>query len=198
MSNNGKSNHVAFEEKIAAKYRSQGFDVVIEPQKNELPFDLNSYHPDLIARKSPNEGYIIEIKPSASRLSVDRYREIAELVSEHDGWRFLLVTGEDVPTNGQGVEGKALLSQKQMLQRFGNAERLLLLGEVEGAFLSLWGVFEAALRWQARKALIPIDLFNNQKSLQTEQISGGSGKSRCEGTLRPRLDGRSDRIKGQR
>ncbi len=158
MINNGKSNGFAFEEQVAETYRAQGYDVIIEPQKSDLPFDLNSYHPDLLVKKSPDEGYIIEIKPSLFRVPVDRYREIAELVSEHAGWRFLLITGEDA-LNGQAKTEDGLLSYEQMLQRQNKAETLLSLGEIEGAFVSLWGVLEAALRWQAKKATIPIERF---------------------------------------
>jgi len=77
---------------IAEKYKSQGFEVVIEPSKFLLPFDLGNYCPDLMARKGSDEGYIIEIKNSIAKISVDRYREIAEIVAQHHGWRFLLIT----------------------------------------------------------------------------------------------------------
>ncbi len=47
------------------KNRLQGFEVVIEPSKSLIPFDLGNYCPDLIARKGSDEGYIIELKNSA-------------------------------------------------------------------------------------------------------------------------------------
>ena len=43
---------------IAEKYRLQGFEVVTEPSKSLIPFDLGNYCPDLIARKGLDEGYI--------------------------------------------------------------------------------------------------------------------------------------------
>jgi len=81
---------------IAEKYRLQGFEVVSEPSKSLLPFDLGNYCPDLIATKGSDVGYIIELKNSIAKISVDRYREIAEIVAQHHGWRFLLITGEDI------------------------------------------------------------------------------------------------------
>ena len=144
--------------KIAEKYRLQGFEVVIEPSKSLLPFDLGNYCPDLIARKGADESYIIELKNSIAKVSVDRYREIAEIVAQHHGWRFLLITGEDI-SSGDPQDDSELLTWEQMLQRQEQAQRFLAIGEVEVAFLYLWGVLEAAMRRQAKQVTIPIERF---------------------------------------
>ncbi|PZU94940.1 MAG: hypothetical protein DCE90_13855 [Pseudanabaena sp.] len=143
---------------IAEKYRLQGFEVVIEPSKSLIPFDLGNYYPDLIVRKGSDEGYIIELKNSIAKISVDRYREIAEIVAQHHGWRFLLITEEDI-SSGDPKDDSELLTWEQMLQRQEQAERFLEIGEVEVAFLSLWGILEAAMRRQARQVAIPIEHF---------------------------------------
>jgi hypothetical protein len=52
---------------IAEKYRLQGSEVVIEPSKSLMPFDLGNYCPDLIARKGSDAGYIIELKNSIGK-----------------------------------------------------------------------------------------------------------------------------------
>jgi hypothetical protein len=143
---------------IAEKYRLQGFEVVIEPSKSLIPFDLGNYCPDLIARKGLDEGYIIELKNSIAKISVDRYREIAEIVSQHHGWRFLLITGDDVSL--EDAKGNdELLTWEQMLQRKEQAQRFLAIGEVEVAFVYLWGILEAAMRQQAKQVAIPIERF---------------------------------------
>jgi hypothetical protein len=147
------------EAQTAEKFRAQGFEVIIEPEKENLPFDLGTYRPDLIAKKSAKEGYIIEVKSSAVRTPVERFREIAEVVSQHEGWRFLLVTGEDVSSTRQENGGDGLLTWAQIAQREQHAERLLSLGENEGAFITLWGTLEAVLRQQAKRAAIPIERF---------------------------------------
>ncbi len=144
--------------KIAEKYRLQGFEVVIEPSKSLIPFDLGNYCPDLIARKGSDKGYIIELKNSVAKISVDRYREIAEIVAQHHGWRFLLITGEDISSDDPQDDSE-LLTWEQMLQRQEQAQRFLAIGEVEVAFWYLWGVLEAAMRRQARQVAIPIERF---------------------------------------
>ncbi len=159
MISNTEYAHTVLESQIVEKYKALGFQVIVEPQKGDLPFDLGTYRPDLVAKKSSDEGCIIEVKVSASQTSIDRYQEIAELVSQHAGWRFLLITKEDVSPIKQEQDGDKLLTWEQMLQRKIQAERLLSLGEAEGAFFSLWGILEAALRWRAEKAAIPIERF---------------------------------------
>ena len=143
---------------IVEKYKLQGFEVVIDPSKSLIPFDLGNYCPDLIARKGLDEGYIIELKNSIAKISVDRYREIAEIVAKHHGWRFLLITGEDI-SSGEPQDDIELLTWEQMLQRQEQAQRFLAIGEVEVAFWYLWGILEAAMRRQARKVAIPIERF---------------------------------------
>ena len=123
-----------------------------------LPFDLGNYCPDLIARKRSDEGYIIELKNSIAKISVDRYREIAEIVAQHHGWRFLLITGEDISSDDPKDDSE-LLTWEQMLQRQEQAQRFLAMGEVEVAFWYLWGILEAAMRRQARQVAIPIERF---------------------------------------
>lgn len=147
-----------FVSKIAQKYRQDGYDVVMAPKPNELPFDLGVYSPDLLVKKSDKEGYIVEVKNSVNRIPVDHYREIAETVSQHNGWRFLLITGEDAIQANQSKK-EHLLSWEQIVSRAEQGERLLHLGEVEGAFSSLWAALEALLRNQAQQLSIPIERF---------------------------------------
>lgn len=159
MTSKTERDYRVLESKIAEKYKTQGFEVVLQPKKEDLPFDLGTYRPDLIAKKTPNECYIIEVKGSTSLTSIDRYREIAEIVAQHAGWSFLLVTGDDIYLSEKEKDNNGLLTLEQMHQRQAQAQRLLSLGEFEGAFLSLWGVLEAALRRQAIKVSIPIERF---------------------------------------
>jgi len=149
----------AIASKVVDKYKKQGYEVIFGPQAKDLPFDLGQYHPDLIVKKSPNEGLIIEVKNSVARTPIDRYREIAETVSQHKGWSFLLVTGDDVPLGEQEKDDDNLLSWEQMRKHQIQAEHLLSIGETEGAFLSLWRILEAALRRQAKRVSIPIERF---------------------------------------
>ncbi len=160
MTANSQLTEKSLGDRVAERYRLQGFEVVVAPSKSVIPFDLGNYRPDFIVRKSSDEGYIIEVKDSISRLPIGRYREIAEIVAQHNGWRFLLVTGDDVSPldHLNNVNGDVqLLTWEQMLQRYEQAKKFLSMGEVEVAFLYLWGILEAAMRQQAKISAIPIE-----------------------------------------
>ncbi len=147
---------LVLENQVAERYRSQGFEVFINPSKSVIPFDLGNYLPDIVAKKSADESYIIEVKTSVSQTPIDRYREISEIVSQNNGWRFLLVTGEDISL-GNTKGNDQIMTWEQMLQRQEQAERFLVSGEAEVAFFYLWGVLEAAMRQAAKNAAIPVE-----------------------------------------
>jgi hypothetical protein len=146
------------EERVADRYRKQGFQVIVEPFAQQLPFELSGYRPDLIVTKSPDENYIIEVKSSANRMPIDRYRELSEIVAQHPGWSFLLITEDDVLPDEE-TEQIYLLTLEQIVERQRQAKRLLSLNETEAAFLLSWGAFEALLRQQALLVHIPIERF---------------------------------------
>lgn len=144
--------------KIAEKYREEGYRVFVEPEPEDIPFDLGTYRPHLIAKRNEAEGYIIEFKGSGRQTPIERLREIAEIVSQHTGWRLLLITEEDALLKDNAKEVN-LLSWEQIFSRRSQSKRLISLGENEGAFLSLWGIIEALLRRRAEEVSIPIERF---------------------------------------
>ena len=150
--------HDQLQKRIAAKYLNEGYTVITEPVKKDLPFDLGLYQPDLIVKNENNGGDIIEIKNSTSSANIDRLREIAETVAEHTGWRFLLVTGDDISASDT-EQIEELLSWEQIFDRKEKGDRLVKIGENEGAFLIFWGIIEALTRKQAERMSIPIVRF---------------------------------------
>ena len=73
MNISSQGSHISVESSIAEKYRKKGFEVITNPQSKDLPFDLGTYRPDLVVRKSKNKGYIIEVKTASTQISVGRY-----------------------------------------------------------------------------------------------------------------------------
>ncbi len=154
-----RNQHSQLENRIAQKYKEQGYEVWIEP--DAVPFDLSGYRPDLVVKKSDHEGYIIEIKSQSSQqITIDRYKEIAEIVAQHSGWRFLLITGDDeFPINLSNRTN--FLSWEQIIQKRKTVDKLIVLGDQESAFLVLWIILEVLLRKQAEEESIPIERFNS-------------------------------------
>ena len=151
--------HSNLEVDVANRYRAQGFTVITQPSKEVVPFDLGTYMPDLIATKPPDESLIIEVKGSTHNLSVDRFREIADIVSQNPGWRFLLVTGDDFMPIDQISK---LLTWNQIESRVNQSLNLIDAGESEPAFIYLWGALEAALRRRSIQVAIPVERFSSQ------------------------------------
>jgi Holliday junction resolvase len=149
----------AYDEKVdslVATYTQQGFIVVKEPSLDDLPFDLGGYRPDLVATKG-DAGLIIEVKAYASRVSVDRFQVLAQEISKHPGWRFLLVTLEDVDTTTAPTSIDELPTWAQISKKLQQAQSLIAEGALEPALLYLWSIFEAALRKRAITQNIPVE-----------------------------------------
>ena len=149
---NSQNMHNQIIQQTAEKYKQDGYEVLIEPQANDLPFNIGRYQPDLIVKKPNNGGYVIEVKLASRKITIEHYRDISETVAQHAGWRFLLVTAEDTATGN-------LLSWEQIVHKKEIADRLISSGENEAAFLSLWSIFEALMRKQAQQVSLPIERF---------------------------------------
>jgi hypothetical protein len=143
-----------FEASIAKRYSELGFVVTVEPSLDLIPFDLGGYSPNMLAIKQPDQNYIIEVKGSSQKVSVDRFREISEVVKAHPGWRFLLVTGDDEISIG---EETMLLQAEQILHGAKRAESLIAEGYPDAAFLYLWSLLEGLMRRQSIQRAIPIE-----------------------------------------
>ncbi len=158
MTNSVKSLHSQKLESTAQELLAQGYEVIIAPSSDQLPFDLGNYQPDLVAFKGKG-GLILEVKGSLERLSIDRFQELAERISEYDGWRFLLVTLNDAIESLVPKEPGDLPSWKTLQAKTKDVETLIQAMMVEPALLYLWSTIEALLRKRAIAQSIPIDRF---------------------------------------
>lgn len=141
---------------LAADYARSGFAVLKAPSASQLPFDLGDYRPDLIATKD-GTGLVIEVRSSASRISVDRLQQLADEVSRHPGWRFLLVTLDDVDTRKIPTTESELPNWPELDRKLDQVNGLVEKGLLEPALLYLWSIFEAALRRRAIAQHIPVE-----------------------------------------
>jgi hypothetical protein len=146
---------------LAEQYEAQGFQVSVEPAKADLPFDLGNYSPDLIAQKE-DQHLVVEVKSSSNDVPVERFRNIAEEVGQHPGWRFLLVTLNDVESRSLPGAADELASWQEAAERVVRAERLLDAGDADAAFLLMWSALEAMLRRHAQSVALPLERLPSQ------------------------------------
>ena len=156
MTSSIQAQHDARIREIAERLRREGYDVVLEPRPADLPFDLGGYRPDLLARRD-QDGLVLEVKVRASRLSFDTLRSVAEEVRRHPGWRFLLVTSEDISDNDLLVDEHDRDTWNEIANRIEHARALLVQGDPEAAYMLTWIAFERMLRLQATRINLPIE-----------------------------------------
>jgi hypothetical protein len=144
--------------RLAAEYSRAGFEVVKEPSPALLPFDLDTHQPDLLAKKD-NEGFIVDVRTSFLHVSVDRMQSVAEEVSRHPGWRFLLVTLDDVDEQAVPTTVAELLTWEQIFRCVDEVGALIGQHALVPALLHLGSIFEAALRRRAIDRSIPVERF---------------------------------------
>ena len=128
---------------LAEEYRSQGYEVAIEPDPSRLPHFLSGYRPDLIVTRG-GEGTVIEVKSRRSLSAEARARQLARLVEEQPDWRFELVIVNDRP-EGPPV-GSIAFDTARAHRALEEGRSLLADGYVGPAMLSSWAALEAALR----------------------------------------------------
>lgn len=155
----------------AKELSDNGYQVSIEPSISHLPFDLGGYRPDIIATKE-DRGIVLEIKTSLNRVSVDRFQDIAERVSEHQGWRFLLITLDDTSEKILLADEENLRSWADIQSQLSNLDILIRDSLFEPALLFFWSILEAALRKRAIQQNIPIFRFPAKQLLNHIFSSG--------------------------
>ncbi|MDV3348106.1 hypothetical protein QGP82_05355 [Leptothoe sp. LEGE 181152] len=143
-------------EATAKELQEKGYDVIVEPSSDSIPFALGGYTPDLVAFRG-NNGIILEVKESSARFSVDRFQELAERIAAHEGWRFLLVTLDDVTDSLFPNGDDGLPSWTTLQTKLASVETLIQNEMLEPALLYLWSCIEGLLRKQAMVQKLPID-----------------------------------------
>jgi hypothetical protein len=133
-------------EKIAQRYRDEGYDVIIHPGKGQVPPFLAGFQLDMVATRG-NEGVVVEIKPSRIDLSNDpQIASMASVVNAQPGWKFDLVILEPETTVEKAALEAAEPSDEQLFQILQTADDLADKGYAPFACVVAWGGLEAAMR----------------------------------------------------
>ncbi len=172
MMTSGRSEHDLLLNDLIERYRSEGYEVLKEPGPDAVPFDLGGYSPDLVAKKG-GQGLIIEVKPQTGRLSFDSLRSVAGEIKRHEGWRFLLVTGQDVEDATLPGQGEESFSWDQVSEAVQEAEAARTQGAPILAFMRLWVAFERMMRFRARLITLPIDRLVSPRIMIAQLYSHG-------------------------
>ncbi len=125
---------------VAESYRRRGYQVHIQPTRQEVPDFLNGYRPDLIA-ESANDSVVVEIKSTGGTKPVT-WQWLARTVKAQPNWRLDLIVTD--PMNS--VSGDPRLSEAEIEKRLNESNHFVKSGILDAALLVSWTALEAALR----------------------------------------------------
>ncbi|MBC7973158.1 MAG: DUF86 domain-containing protein [Verrucomicrobia bacterium] len=157
---------------VAEEYREQGYEVLLQPQLEELPDFLKGYRPDLLAQRGA-ERVVVEVKSRSSldASSTQSFRSLAQEIEKHPGWRFeLVMTSSSDSTYSTQVEGT--LQEREIALRIEVAKELAD-NYPESAILYAWSLAEATLRLLAEREKLSLQRFDSAyllKYLVTEGV----------------------------
>lgn len=142
-------------QEIAKDYETRGYRVVVEPNVAETPQFLASFRPDIIVY-GPQDSIVVEVKIGTRMAVSERYRELAEVIREHPGWRFSLVV-VDPRSDDVAPATPQLLDREAIMDRLQEAQELLRRGAKDAAFVLLWSSVEAMARHIASREGLPLE-----------------------------------------
>ena len=142
-------------QEIANDYETRGYRVLIEPAPTALPAFLANFHPDIVAY-GPEDSIVVEVKVGTRTAASERYRDLAETIQQHPGWRFSLVV-VDPRSDDVAPPTRPLLDREKIVERLKEAEDLLQRGVKEAGFVLLWVSIEALLRHIASREGLPLE-----------------------------------------
>ncbi len=135
-------------EEIAQTYREKGYDVLIEPQGDQLPDFLQAFRPDLTVHKG-DEHIVVEVRTRGQVSDFPQVNELAKAVKNEAEWRFQLVLLG--PENSLSVAGASPFTIEEIRLKIVEVAFLVENGHLEAAFLMGWSLVEATLRVLAVK-----------------------------------------------
>jgi REase_AHJR-like len=134
--------------KIAAEYSKKGYDVIIEPQEQDLPDFLQSYQPALIARQN-NHNIVIEIASRYSPQFQNYLPALTKEIEQHNDWQLDLVMtkSEELSASFHSSESLSFPEIKRRLQ----IAKGMITQPLESVLIYVWSLGEATLRLLAQQ-----------------------------------------------
>ncbi len=174
--------------RTAEDYRARGYDVIIQPSREELPEPLAYFQPDILARKG-GETVIIEVKSRQSLGREPHVEPLVRAVQQVPGARFELVIAK--PDIASPLpERTRPWRDREAAGALEEASQLLEDGHLVAALLLGWAAAEAALRILAAREDVKTER-NDSSYLVNRLVSEGALAGRQYQSLRQALEMRN-------
>jgi len=152
---------------FASQYESKGYDVILNPGKNELPDFLKDHEVDMIA-KNQHESVIVEVKKPDEPASGSLIG-LARLAKEN-GWRLQVISASSrADDERESVAAVPLLSQREVEDTLSQAEILTQQGFVAPAMIMAWTAFEALVGHVLKGEEVALDSYSPATILEAAQ-----------------------------
>lgn len=159
-------------ENVAEQYRSEGYQVTVQPKASQVPSFAAGLPVDLLATKG-GEQVLVQVKESAEELRKDPETvRIADAVKAQPGWRFDVVVLSGDSANEKLARQAAEPSIDVILRNLEYAERSAQTGDYASSFIIAWGSLEAAMRRAARASGIELQNISPLFLLRTLYSNG--------------------------
>lgn len=133
-------------ERIANRYREDGYDVVVNPQGEQVPPFASGFSIDLIASRG-GENVVVVVKSNRSELSKDsRIVPLAGVIDKQPGWRLDVVILDSESEFERAAQDADEPSDDQISEIFHKAVELSNQGMLDYACVVAWSGVEAVMR----------------------------------------------------
>jgi hypothetical protein len=139
-------------DRLAQDYLSEGYQVILHPQGEQLPGFAVDFGADLLATRG-NEHVLVQVKQDRADLEADpEITRQAETINSQPGWRYdLVVLNQANPLRRVArMAGEPTVEQIEQMLR--EAEVATRAGSLRAGFLVAWAGLEAAMRRNAQRA----------------------------------------------
>lgn len=131
-------------EEVAQEYLERGYEVLREPQPDQLPAGLARFSPDLLVRKG-DEVIVVEVKSRATLGQEPLVRDLHDAIKAMPGWRLELIVANPDEQRLLPLDAEDWTAE-EVAARVEEGHLLLRSEHVEAALLVAWSAAEATLR----------------------------------------------------
>lgn len=128
---------------LATKLEDDGYKVTLNPDSNLLPPQLKGFRPDILAVRQ-KENLIVEVLSRPELVRTPDIRAVAQAIRQLPNWQFDVAIIAESPTEAP----PNLLDEEEMYARLKISDEVANAGDNNAAFLLLWTILEAWLRYE--------------------------------------------------
>ena len=135
---------------VAERYKDQGYQVVVHPDRDSLPPFAKDFKVEILATREDG-NVLASAKGSPSELEADpNVTKYVEIANHQPGWRFdVFVLGRDSQVNEEKRQMKEP-PQEEILRSLDGVQQMLRAGFLEPSLVAAWAALEAAMRRRLR------------------------------------------------